>query len=75
MSMDDIDGMDAAAILSGLADALEMLPELPDGLGNRQRDEMIGACRSAARLVGRELQGGDGAQAVVLEAMARRGGG
>jgi len=56
MSIEDVDGMDAAAILAGLADTLEMLPQLPNSMSTRQRKDLIEACRSATQLVGRELQ-------------------
>jgi hypothetical protein len=78
MSIEDVDGYDAALLLEGFADLLEMLPPLNDRVGTEMRAQMIPAARSAAALVAgqqsrsqsyeaaRDYVGGEWANSVLL---------
>lgn len=50
MSIDHVDVVDAALLLDGLADVLELLPPLEDEWESDERRAVARACRQAAQL-------------------------
>lgn len=50
MSMDHIDIVDAALLLDGIADALEVMPGLPEEWERREREDVTKSCRAAAQI-------------------------
>ena len=51
MSGDLVDCTDGALILDGLAQILELVPGLASGAEQRERVEVVSACRAAAKVV------------------------
>lgn len=51
MSMDHIDVVDAALLLDGIADVLEIMPGLEEAWERGEREDVVRSCRDAAQTV------------------------
>lgn len=50
MSMDHVDVVDAALLLDGIADVLEIMPSLEQAWEQGEREDVVRSCRDAAQV-------------------------